>query len=182
MRTMKRSTTLMGLVLAGGLLAACGPDDRTAREDLAVAASEDPGYATDQPAAVTPVPATEDAQTLTGNLAEMGNSGASGVVTLTSRNGQTLIQLSVTGTQPGMELRPTIHRGGCGMDGEMARELERMRVEDVGLASANLMVPMPVNAIADGAHSVRIYPEAGYASPPLACADIPRAAPPESPL
>jgi hypothetical protein len=179
---MKPTTTLFALILTGGLLSACGPDDRTAREELAVTASEDPGYATDQPAAVTPVPGTEDAQTLTGNLAEMGNSGASGVVTLTSRDGGTLIQLSVTGAQPGTELRPTIHRGRCGMDGEMARELERMRVEDVGLASANLTVPMPVNAIADGAHSVRIYPEAGFASPPLACADIPPAAPAESPL
>jgi hypothetical protein len=178
-----RPLAFLFLLAAAGAAAACGNDERTAREELAVTASEDPGYRTDEPAAVTPVPGRAgDGTTLTGNLAEMGNSGASGVVTLTPQNGQTLIQLSVTGVQPDAELRPTIHRGGCAEAGRLAHELERIRVEGTGLAIGNITVPLAVRAIADGLHSVRIYSEAGLQAPPLACADIPPAAAQEDPM
>jgi hypothetical protein len=169
---------LFSVVCAVGLgLSACERDERTAREQLSTAASEDPGYATDAPAAVVPVPDTAGGgRTMTGNLAEMNNSGASGVVTVTPRNGQTWIQLSVTGAQPNTQLRPTIHRGGCDEVGQLVHELELLPVPAGGLAAANVTLPQPVESIADGFHSVRIYPQAGFQSPPISCAELPTTA------
>jgi hypothetical protein len=165
------------IVFAVGLgISACERDERTARQELSTAAQEDPGYATDAPAAVVAVPDTAGGRTLTGNLAEMNNSGASGVVTVTPRNGQTLIQLSVTGAQPDTQLRPTIHRGGCDEVGQLVHELEQIRVENTGLAAANLTIPQHVETIADGFHSVRIYPQGGFQTPPISCAELPTTA------
>jgi hypothetical protein len=175
---MKRSLFFCILLGFGLGLSACERDERTAREELATAAQEDPGYRTDEPAAVVPVPDIHGGQTLTGNLAEMNNSGASGVVTVTPQNGQTMIQLSLTGVQPDTRLTPTIHRGRCDEVGQLVHQLERIQVEPTGLAAANLTLNLQVQAIADGRHSVRIYPEAGYQTPPLACAELPTTAAP----
>jgi hypothetical protein len=174
-----RRLTLLLATAAIGLTAGCEREERTARQELATTAQEDPGYATDTAAAVVAVPDTAGGQTLTGNLAEMGNSGASGVVTLTPRNGQTLMQLSVTGVQPGMRLLPTVFRGGCQEPGQEVHRLQALEVGQPGAALENVVVPVPVQSIADGTHSVRIYPEAGYPqTPALACAEIPTTAAP----
>lgn len=174
---MKR-LVLMFTVSTLGLVAACESDERTAQEEVSIAAQEDPGFTSEAPTAVVPVPDTAGGRTLTGNLADMGNSGASGVVTLTPRNGQTLIQLSVTGVQPGMRLQPTVHRGRCGDAGELAHRLEVIEAAPTGAALADVFVGGPVESVADGAHSVRIYAEAGFDGqvPALACADIPTTA------
>jgi hypothetical protein len=176
-RTMKKLAMFSIVCVVGLGVSACERDERTARQELSTAAREDPGYATDDPAAVVSVPDTAGGgQTMTGNLAEMNNSGASGVVTVTPRNGQTLIQLSVTGVQPGTQLRPTIHRGGCDQVGQLVHELERIRVENTGLAAANLTIPQHVETITDGFHSVRIYAEGGFQTPPISCAELPTTA------
>jgi hypothetical protein len=176
---MKRIVVLVPVLITGLVLGACERDERTARQELSTTAREDPGYATDAPAAVVPVPDTEGlGRTLTGNLAEMNNSGASGVLTLTPQNGGTLMQLSVTGVQPNTQLRPTIHRGRCNEVGQLVQELQMIRVEATGLAAANLTLNQRVESIADGYHSVRIYPEQGFQTPPIACADVPTTAAP----
>jgi hypothetical protein len=175
---MRNFTLVVPLVALGLAVSACERQERTAREELSIAAQEDPGYETDEPAAVIPVPDDAGGRTLTGNLAEMNNSGASGVVTLTPQNGQTLIQLSVTGVQPETQLRPTIHRGGCDEVGQLVHELQLVRVEGTGLAAENVTLNQPVEAVADGFHSGRIYPEAGFQSPPIACAELPTTAAP----
>jgi hypothetical protein len=155
------------------VIAGCERDERTARQQLGTTAQEDRGYRTDEPAAVTPVPDTAGGRTLTGNLAEMNNSGASGVVTVTPVNGQTLVQLSVTGAQPNTRMMPTIHRGGCGEVGQLVDQLEPFAVEPTGVALANLTLDRQVETIADGRHSVRVYPEQGHLAPPIACAELP---------
>ncbi|CAN5795785.1 hypothetical protein BH23GEM3_BH23GEM3_05510 [soil metagenome] len=153
-------------------VAACGADDTTPREELAIASQEDRGYRTDQPAGVVAVPDTGGI-TLTGNLAEMNNSGTSGTVTLRGVHGQTELLLSLRGAQPGTSVRPTIHRGLCDEVGEPVRQLEPVEMEQTGIGTATITVETPVQQVADGRHSVRIYPEQGFQSPPLACAAIP---------
>jgi hypothetical protein len=176
--TMTRTSLFCLLAAAGIAVGACGRDERTARQELSTSAREDPGYGTDAPATVVPVPDTTAAggQTLTGNLAEMNNSGTRGVVTVTPRDGQTLIQLSVTGAQPNTSLMPTVHRGRCDEVGQLVHQLERIQVEGSGRVGANITLNQPVQAIADGQHSVRIYPEAGYQTPPISCAELPTTA------
>jgi hypothetical protein len=168
-----------GAALAVAFAAACGPEDRTAREELAVAADEDRGFRTDEPAAVVPVPDTlGTGLTMTGNLMEMGGSGASGVVTITPEDGATLVRLSLTGVQPNTQAIPTIHRGACAEPGQLVEQLQPVPIEGTGLGTANLVVDLPTQTIADGLHSIRVYPEAGLDVAPLACADLPEAAEP----
>jgi hypothetical protein len=175
---MRRSVLFCLIAAAGVALGGCERDERTARQQLSAAADEDPGYSTDAPAMVVPVPDTtaNGGNTMTGNLAEMNNSGAGGVITVTQQNGSTWIQLSVTGVQPNTSVMPTVHRGGCGEVGQLVHQLERVQVDGTGIANANLTLNQPVQSIADGYHSVRIYPQAGYQTPPIACAELPATA------
>jgi len=173
---MKR-ITLFSLAIAVGFGAtACERGERTARQELSTTAREDPGYESDAPASVTAVPDTAGGQTLFGNLAEMNNSGTSGVVTVTPQNGQTQILLAVSGAQPNTQVRPTIHRGGCDEVGRLVHELQPIRVEGTGLAEESMTLNVRIDQIADGWHSVRVYPQAGYQSPPIACAELPTTA------
>lgn len=174
---MKRTIVPAVSLMVGLSLAACGPDHRTDREELAGAAIEERGYATDEPAPVVPVPDTAGGQTMTGNLAEMGRSGVSGVITLRPDDGRTVVELSATGAEPQTQLRPTVHRGACDEAGELVRELDAVVVETTGLATATLDLGVPVEQVADGRHSVRLYPAGGLQVPPLACAELPAAVP-----
>jgi hypothetical protein len=159
-----------------GVAAGCERDERTARQELSRQAQEDRGYRTDEPAGVTAVPDTAGGRTLTGNLVEMNNSGATGVVTVTPVDGQSMIQLSLTGVQPTTQMLPTIHLGGCDDVGRLVEQLEAFTVEPTGAALANITVNRQVESFADGRHSIRIYPEQGHMAPPIACAELPTTA------
>jgi hypothetical protein len=172
MRTIRWAALALCVSVAG----ACERDERTARQEVSTAAREDPGFATDEPVRVIPVPDTAGGRTLTGNLVEMNNSGATGVVTVTPVNGQTLIQLSLTGVQPNTQVIPTVHLGGCDEVGQRVEQLEAFTVEPTGAALANITLDRVVETIADGRHSVRIYPEQGQMAPPIACAELPTTA------
>lgn len=176
---MHRKLLLSATLLLVAGVSGCEREPRTAREELAITAQEEPGFRTEEPAPLTPVPDTAADQTIFGNLAEMGNSGASGTVTLRAKDGQTEVMLSVTGAQPNTSIVPTIHEGACAEAGTLREQLSAVRVEETGLASATLRASVPFAALADGRHSVRVYPEAGTTGvPPIACAEVPtRAAP-----
>jgi hypothetical protein len=175
---MKVIRWMMIPLVAGVFSASCERPEETAREELSIAAREDPGYETEAPVDIHAVPDTAGGRTLMGNLAEMRNSGVRGVVTFTPADGQSQIHLSITGVQPNTLAVTTIERGTCQQVGVVVEQLDAIQVEETGVATATITLDRTIESFADGQHSIRVYPEQGMQAPPVSCSEIPRTAAP----
>lgn len=166
------------LVLAGGLAAGgCGEEDTadSSVDEYSITADTSTGYSTELPAPVTPVPDTGGNVTVVGELAEVNNSGAGGAITLTAADSGAELRVRVSDVEPNTSVSVGIYRGDCaGVPGEAIVAPASIPVNELGIATGTVTIPVPPLALQEGLHAVHVYTEnAGPPTPPVACAELP---------
>lgn len=191
-----RRSALLALALAAAV-GACSVEDRPADRGIPpgttsreagevetravtdasqnVGSGEEPPYA-DGRAPVIAVPNPGGGRTVTGSLAPVNDSGVAGSVTLAEAGaGATIVSVSVTQGQPDAAYRVAVNRGRCGSTGqEVAAVGAGVRMGAARSGAVTDTLRLDAAAVMDGRHSVTVNgANAGPATPPLACADIP---------
>jgi hypothetical protein len=170
-----RKILLLSLPLG---LVACGrgaDNINTDRENLAVTADTSSTYGDPNAAApMTRVPDSGANMTVAGQLAEVNNSGVGGTLSLTAIPAGTRIMLSVSNVQAGSTLEIALEPGKCGTPSQGNNVVGTMPIDASGGGSTTVDAPIPATTVMNGQHSLVVKtPQAGPATPPLGCADIP---------
>ena len=174
-----RKILLLSLPLG---LIACGrgaDNINTDREHLGVTADTSSAYSDPSVAApMTRVPDDSANMTVAGHLGEVNNSGVRGSLSITAIPAGTRILLSVSNVQAGSTLEIALEPGRCGTPAQGTNVVGTMQVDASGSGSTTVDAPIPATTVMNGGHSLVVKtPQAGPATPPLACADIPRNTP-----
>lgn len=174
-----RKILLLSLPL-GMIACGQGADNiNTDRENLAVTADTSSTYGDPNVAApMTRVPDSNMNMTVAGQLGEVNNSGVQGNLSLTAIPAGTRILLSVSNVQAGSTLEIALEPGKCGTPSQGTNVVGTMQIDASGGGSTTVDAPIPATTVMNGEHSLVVKtPQAGPATPPLACADIPRNTP-----
>ncbi len=174
-----RTILLLGLPLG---LIACGrgaDNINTDRQNLAVTADTSSAYGNPNVAApMTRVPDNGQNMTVAGQLREVNNSGVQGSLSLTAIPTGTRVLLSVSNVQPGSTLEIALEPGRCGTPSQGSNVVGTMQIDGTGSGSTTVDAPIPATTVMNGEHLLVVKtPQAGPATPPLGCADIPRNTP-----
>ena len=110
-------------------------------------------------------------------LEPLGDSKVSGTAVLSSQDGGTTAELTVTGIPAGGTARATLQAGTCTAQGASSVQIAEMTSGEDGTARARAQIlfrgaeTVPFEAIADGQHIVRIAANDGSA---VACGTVPK--------
>jgi hypothetical protein len=188
-----RVSLLSSMLVTTVLLSACGGgvreeravvDDeiaeRTAYEELAVAADTAEGYRSSDPAAVTPVQGTGTVGgplTVTGNLRGVTPDFPPGTVTVVEA-GPNTTQFMITLQRAfavGTPIEIAIVRGDCVRTGDVVRTIAQAEIPETGIVTETFTAPIPMRPLLDGRHSLRIANPVQPGDPVVvyACAELP---------
>jgi hypothetical protein len=125
---------------------------------------------------VQPIPRPEQTMAA-GTLTQVNNSGVGGSMNLRGIGEQTEVSLNVTGlTEANRQLQAAIVQGRCAQSAGGA-EVGRIGPIPVGagnIAAITDTLPVPPGTVLNGRNALLIKGQnAGPATPPLACADLP---------
>lgn len=134
-----------------------------------------PGYQTGAPTPPTAVPDLRGGMTVTGQLTPVNRSGINGSVTASQVGAGTLVSVALYEAQPSTTYRVAVSRGRCGStDTEVAPVGAGLQVGSTGSGAVTDTLALPATTLMNGQHVVTVRgANAGPATPPVACADIP---------
>lgn len=138
-------------------------------------AQDTPGYQTGAPTPPTAVPDLKGGMTVTGQLTPVNRSGLNGSVTASQLGGGTLVTVALYDAQPNTTYRVALNRGRCGRTGqEVAAVGAPLQLGSTASGGVTDTLSLPATTVMNGQHTVTVNgSNAGPATPPLACADIP---------
>ncbi len=127
-------------------------------------------------APVTPVPNPGGGQAATGTLRALNDSGLTGSVTVMQAGTGTNVVVQITGAPAGgRAYQAALHEGSCQAPGRQVHALPIITLLGTGAGSSNAIVPVPSTTVLNGKHTVLVHGEnAGPATPPFACSDLPQ--------
>lgn len=143
-----------------------------------------PASETATPTAPTAVPDLRGGMTVAGQLTPVNRSGINGSLAVSQIASGTLVTVSLTDAQANTSYRVAINQGRCGNTGaEVAPVGSGIRVGSTGSGGVTDTLSIPAATVMNGQHVVTVNgANAGPATPPVACADIPANRPnPETP-
>jgi hypothetical protein len=111
-----------------------------------------------------------------GNLSPVNNSGVTGSVNVRGLGAQTGVSLNVTGIAEGtQQLQGSIVQGTCEQNATQVAQIGPIPVGAGNIASLTDTLPLPPGTVLNGQHALLVKEQnAGPATPPLACAALPR--------
>lgn len=98
----------------------------------------------------------------------LNESGMMGSLMLAPGGESMTVKVEVLGLQEGREYPAHLHTGSCREGGDVARELEALTVNTLGIGSSSTLVPRSLTE--SGSHFVQVHLPDGT---PAACADLP---------
>lgn len=140
--------------------------------------SQAPGTGTYQdpaPDSVTPVPNPGAGQTAVGSLRPVNNSGINGSLTVAAVGQGTLVSVSLTRAPANAVYQVALHQGKCGQVGGQVAAFKRpLQVDANGIGAGSDTLTVAPAAAMNGRNVLVLKGQnAGPATPPVACADIP---------
>lgn len=132
-------------------------------------------YETATPTPPTAVIDPRNGMTVVGQLTPVNRSGVNGSVTVSQVGAGTLVTVSLTDAQANTPYRVAVNRGRCGSTGtEVAPVGAALQVGSTGSGGVTDTLSIPAATVMNGQHVVTVNgANAGAATPPVACADIP---------
>lgn len=140
-------------------------------------------YETATPTPPGAVPDLRGGMTVAGQLTPVNRSGVNGSLAVSQIPSGTLVTVSLTDAQPNTAYRVAINQGRCGSTGrEVAPVGSGLQVGSTGSGAVSDTLTLPAATVMNGQHVVTVNgANAGPATPPVACADIPLNRPNPSP-
>ena len=165
----------LGLLACGG---EGGDNIETDIERLTVSTDTIPGFETAAGTGLMVSPDTGRNMTIAGTLKQMNQTGVTVSMTMTAVEGGTRILFNANPLPPNSAVDVIIAPGDCAGVLPTGTPVATVAANASGSATNTTVIPIPAAAIMDGRHVVLVKGrQAGPATPPLACSEIPLNAP-----